>query len=164
MPTFDPADPTVNFPTSPYSNRGFQPPRSGPNNVAEYMAAGLPYSTVVTAVSSSTVYNVKFPFVTSELYIQNRASTPLSIGWTANGVVGNNKYVLPSSSSINFNIRCKEIFLTGIVGSVDVTAGLTQISSKLFPTITGSHADPNTGEFGFFSESVERSWGWNGVG
>jgi hypothetical protein len=147
-----------------FENKGFQYPRSGPNNAAEYMVSGLPFSVVVSATGSGDVNIVSFPFVSSEIYIQNRASASLSIGWTRNGVLGTNKYVLPANQAISFKIRCKDVFLTGVSGSVDVTAALTQISKNYYPTITGSHKDPNTGEFGYFSGSMERAWGWNGVG
>ena len=161
-----PGDPTINFPGSPDSNRGFQPPRSGPNNVAEYMASGLPFSQQV-AVSASTDFNqIDFPFVTSEIYVKNRGSGPLAVGWTANGVRADNKHTLLQDEAITFRVRVKSIFLTGVSGAgiADVTAAMTQISHLIVPVATGSAADPVTGEFGFVSTSLDRIWGWDGIG
>ena len=144
----------------------FQPPQSGPNNVAEYMASGLPWSQEVNVTGSTGSTQLSFPFVTSEIYVKNRGTGPLAVGWTHNGVRGTNKYTLLTNEAVTFRVRVKDLFLLGVSGSVtaDVTAALTQISHRIVPTATGSFADPITGEFGFNSGSVERAWGWSGLG
>ncbi len=161
-----PGDPTINFPGSPDSNRGFQPPRSGPNNVAEYMASGLPFSQEVAVSASTEVNQIDFPFVTSEIYVKNRGAGPLAVGWTANGVLGNNKHTLLQDEAVTFRVRVKSLFMTSTSGSgtADVTAAMTQISHLIVPVATGSAAHPVTGEFGFDSGSLDRVWGWDGIG
>lgn len=156
----------INFPSSPTSNRGFQPPRSGPNNVAEYLASGLPYSKEVTVTGSTGSTQINFPFVTSEIYVKNRGSTELAVGWTHAGVQGTNRHVLLQNEAVTFRVRVKSIFLLGVSGAVpaDLTAAMTMVSKKTFPVLTGSAADPNSGEFGFNSGSLEHIWGYDGIG
>lgn len=160
-------DPTINFLTSPDTNRGFQYPQSGPNNAAEYVASGLPFSQEVgVATTGSAATQVDFPFITSEIYVKNRSANPLAVGWTDNGVRQQNRHVLLQNEAITFRIRVKSIFLFGPSGSTtaDLTAALTMINSRTVATITGSSANANTGGFLFVSASTERIWGWNGVG
>lgn len=157
-------DPSINFPGSPATNVGFQPPRSGPNNVAEYMASGLPFSKEINFTEVAT--QIDFPFVTSEIYVKNRGVGPLAVGWTSVGVLGTNKHTLLQNESVTFRVRVKSLFIAGVSGSgpADVTAAMTQISSRIVPVMTGSAADSETGEFGFNSGSTERIWGWDGIG
>jgi len=162
-----PFDPTVNFPSSPSSNRGFQYPQSGPNNTAEYMASGLPFSKEVAVLpAASGSQQIDFPFVTSEIYVKNRSANPLCVGWTDVGVRTVNRHVLLQNEAVTFRVRVKSVFLFGVSGSTtaDLTAAMTMIPKKSFPALTGSAANPDTGGFGFNSGSLERIWGYEGIG
>jgi len=160
----DPANPNKIFPGVPETNRGFQYPASGLNNTAEYMASGLPYSSGVL-ITAGAASRVDFPFVTSEIYITNSGSAA-AFGWTANGVLGTNRHVLAANSSIALRIRVNTIYFTslGAAGSLSLTAALTTIPFRSYPKLTGSNADPVTGEPLFLSASVDRSYGYGGLG
>lgn len=162
-----PFDPTVNFPSSPTTNRGFQYPRAGANSAAEYVASGLPYSKEVSVpTTGSAATQVDFPFVTSEIYVKNRSANPLAIGWTDNGVRTSNRHILLQNEAVTFRIRVKSMFLFGPSGSTtaDLTAAMTMISKRNFSVLTGSAANPDTGEFGFASGSLQSIWGYDGIG
>lgn len=161
---FDPRDPTINFAGTPTTVRGFQYPTAGANSALEYMASGLPYSEEVVATTGSV--QVDFPFVSSEIYVKNRGSGPLAIGWTENGVKGTNRHTLLQDEAVTFRVRVKSIFLLGVSGSVtaDLTAALTMIDKRNFSVLTGSAANPDTGGFGFSSGSTESIWGYDGIG
>jgi hypothetical protein len=131
----------------------------------EYMASGLPFSSGV-AVADGVASRVDFPFVTSELYIKNRGGADLAFGWTANGVLGTNNHILLINEAITLRIRVKSIFFAGVGGSadVDLTAALTTIPARAYPTLTGSNADPVSGGPLYLTGSIDRSYGYFGVG
>lgn len=160
-----PFDPSINFAGAATTNVGFQYPRAGANSAAEYMASGLPYSKELVATSAS-VEQIDFPFVTSEIYLRNNGSNVLAVGWTENGVQGENRHLIGAGESMTFRIRVKSLFLFGPSGSANtsVTAALTMISKRNFSVLSGSAANPDTGEFGFASGSVESVWGYEGIG
>jgi hypothetical protein len=99
----------------------FQYPRSGPNNVAEYQAAGLPWVT-----SSNVTGSVRLGFTENGV----------------NGVGGSNYIIIESGNSYpSMPIRCKTLFVrsnTTATGSLSLMVGLTTIDPRTFPTLTGS--------------------------
>lgn len=128
----------------------FQYPRSGPNNVAEYQASGLPWVSSSTNVST-TPWKIPFPYVTSKLSFMVTGSGAVRVGFSQNGVNGNN-YMLVSGGTgwTTFELRCKEIYVRADAGAMNVSiaAGLTMIDEKVFPVLTGS-AIYNTGSTTF---------------
>lgn len=117
----------------------FQPPRSGPSNVAEYQASGLPWAT--SSNVTDLVWRVDFPYVTNGISIQAVSGT-VRLGFTENGVNGTNYILLGSGNDYpTFDLRCKTIFVrshTASTGTVSILAGLTQIQHRDFPVLTGS--------------------------
>jgi len=128
----------------PNSNQGresFQLPASGPSNVLEYQASGLPFVTQSTAPSAGTTWQLKFPFVTKFFVVKNNGAGTLGVGFTANGALGTNKFTVAPSSSFQGDIRVMDLFFTTTVGAApvfEVIAGLTQIPRKNFFILTGS--------------------------
>jgi len=148
----------------PTSNRGFQYPESGLNNTMEYMASGLPYSKHLT-ITTGSVQQVQFPYVTNELYLKNDGAGSLAVGWTENGVLGDNKYVMASGESVTLRVRVKSLFLVAESGScaTNVTAGLTMIRKYKMPVLTGSQAGPD-GCCAYITGSNDPVFGYDGLG
>lgn len=145
---------------------GFQYPSSGPNNAAEYMASGLPF--VTASVQSSTPFKISFPYVTNEIYINVSGTNEVRVGFSLVGVQGSNYFVIKGSDNPTpLRIRCKEIYIMAHAGAstgYSVMAALTTIKSDNFPILTGSVANPDTGQAMFISSSQEKIWGYFGIG
>lgn len=162
----DPRDKTITYPGGPVNNPKFQEAYSGLNNVSEYMASGVPFSEEVVAPSGSAA-SVRFPFVTSELYLKNLGSSSMYVGWTENGVLGTNRYTLAAGEQATFRIRIRDLYCTSDSGdTLGVTAALTTIPGRYYPTLTGSLADPNTGMPMHITGTLTppNGWGYNGLG
>ena len=117
----------------------FQQRPSGPNNVLEYQASGLPYASQRTTVSGS-VTKLEFPFVTKFVQVTNLGSSNLNVEFTSNGVQGTNRITLASSGSFQGDVRVMDLFVFGGGSAIpfQVVAGLTQIPRSSFYILTGS--------------------------
>lgn len=130
----------------------FQNPRSGPNNVAEYQASGLPWVTGALVLSTTPV-RIDFPYVTNAIHfhVYNHGSNvTMRFGFTENGVNGSNFGVIHDADGwATFDFRCKTIFVRADTGTVtcSIAAGLTTIDQRTFPILTSS-AVYNTGTLG----------------
>jgi hypothetical protein len=120
----------------------FQYPRSGPNNVAEYQAAGLPW--VTSSNVTAQVWRIDFPYVTNHIIALVHTGS-VRLGFTENGVngVGGSNYIIIESGNSypSMPIRCKTLFVrsnTTATGSLSLMVGLTTIDPRTFPTLTGS--------------------------
>ena len=77
--------------------------------------------------------------MTKFFFVRNIGAIPLNVGFTANGVLGSNKFTLLTSQSFQGDIRVKDLFLASSgAASFEVVAGLTGIQRKNFPVLTGS--------------------------
>ena len=134
----------------------YQP--SGQHNAAEYQASGLPFVTQsATSGSPIEATTIEFPFVTKFFFVRNIGAIPLNVGFTANGVLGSNKFTLLTSQSFQGDIRVRDLFLASSgAASFEVVAGLTGIQRKNFPVLTGS--------LNIFSGSAQETLGFNGFG
>jgi hypothetical protein len=112
--------------------------RTGPNNVGEYQASGLPYVTQ-SAVTTSP-FNIQFPFVTNELTVKNNSDGTLRVGFTQNGVNGSNFFTLPVSGAYSGKLRVTDLFIRSETGTLtcEVVAGLTTIPRQEFYILTGA--------------------------
>lgn len=131
-------------------------PKGGPGYAAEFQSSALPYVTSSTAPASGSPVCFSFPKITRFVSVINRDTTPtntLSFGFTRNGVVStNNKYTLTGGKEILLELRVTKLWLQGETGTppYSVCAGLTNISSNMYPTLTGTLSDGSPG--------------WDGVG
>lgn len=119
----------------------FQQKPSGPNNVLEYQASGLPFAKQTTTPAGATaVSTVSFPYVTKFFKITNLGSTNIHVGFTHNGVLGTNKFTLISSGSFQGDIRVTDLYVNGGGSAVpfEVVAGLTAIPRINYYILTGS--------------------------
>jgi hypothetical protein len=144
---------------------GFQYPAAGANSVAEYLSSGLPF--VTASIQSATPFKIDFPFVTSEIYINVSGTNAVRLGFTADGILGNNYFVVQGGdNSTPLRIRCKSIYIMAHAGAsvgYSVMAAMTTIPGKNFPVLTGSVANPDTGGCKFISSSYENVFGYRGL-
>lgn len=120
----------------PYGNT-----RSGINNVGEYQASGLPW--VSSSVLTTTPVKISFPYVTNFISINGGTGSTdgVRLGFSQNGVNGTNYALIRGGEGwVQFDIRCKEIYIRSHVGTVSMSmcAGLTTIENKSFPVLTAS--------------------------
>ena len=138
-------------------------------NGDEYACSGTPFVTGSTATevpqaSSGTPVSleVKFPFVTRWVVVQNIGSNAVKMGFTKNGV---NTAGGPGGASAFFTIpaqgasaanaapartsrlelRCKSLHFAGVGGTtgIQIIAGLTGVEE--FPVLTGSNGFEGVG-------------------
>jgi hypothetical protein len=134
----------------------------GVNFVPAYEISGVPYvtSSAENEVTTSAL-RINFPFVTRWVEVVNTGDSPLRIGFSANGVIGQgasvsgskhestanhaNYFVLETSGSTSqarcrWELRCSDIFFAtkGGTSSFSLVAGLTGIPKKQLLTLTGS--------------------------
>lgn len=138
------------------SNRvSFNYPASGLNNVGEYQASGLPFATQSVATPGTS--KVEFPYVTKFFTVVNTSASTIFVGFTANGVLGTNKFTVFPSSSATFDIRINTLFFAAAASSsFDIVAGLTQIPRFRLPVLTGSAT--------YNSASTAHEFGYEGLG
>jgi len=132
----------------------FNYPSSGPNNVAEYQASGLPY--VTQSAASTTISSIEFPYVTNFFTVKNLSAGVIEFGFTTAGLQGTNKITVFPSSSQTFDIRCKTLFVRSPGSATyEVVAGLTTIPRERFPFLTQS--------LHYNSASLEGTFGYPGI-
>jgi hypothetical protein len=132
---------------------GLGTPYFGPNNVDVYRMAKDPWvtSSIATANANRITFDSK---VTGQIMLHNTGSSDtIRMGFTENGVNGNNYVELGPNDSLTLDVRISELWLKALGGSApyQLFAGLTVVKSQNFWTITGS--TNNTKETG-----------WGGVG
>ena len=111
-------------------------PDPGFNYTPAYQVSGLPYVTSSTAAAGTAV-RLSFPFVTKFITV-GATGGATTFAFTANGLVGSNKYTVASGQSVTFDFRVKEMWVTG--STFCVAAGLTGIPTASIPNLTSSFA------------------------
>ena len=123
--------------------------KAGPNHVPSYITSGIPFvssSVSGEAKGASTTVKFSFPYVTKFFQVENVGLNNLKFGFSDLGTLGtitdNSITVVANTRSDIYDIRCKEIYLTGVGGDTTfkIIAGLTTIPSSNFPSLTGSIA------------------------
>lgn len=133
----------------------FDNPRSGIGYAAEFQTSALPWLTSSAAPASGSPVRYDFAKVTRFITIQNRdpATTgSISFGFTRNGLIlSNNKFILNGGQQVTLELRVKNIFIQGEVGTgpFSLCAGLTTVDSSMMPLLSGT---------------ASGSVGWDGVG
>ena len=149
-----------------------QYPKPHHGHVSEYQVSGFPFvtSSAWNEVRDGEVIRVSFPYVTQWFEVTSWGYGGIKVGFTENGLLGtitNNSFSVQSGSlsteaqkdainqpRVKYNLRCKELFITGISTNDDsqyrraaftVVAGLTNVPSSQFPTLTGSNGFEGVG-------------------
>jgi len=117
-------------------------PRTGIGNVGSYQASAIPWvsSSVAPAYSTdpSSALKIEFPYVTKFIVVKNINETAgtLRVGFSANGVVSDNYFVLSKGESFDGELRVTELYLisnTGSPISASIVVGMTGIDSSNLP-------------------------------
>lgn len=80
----------------------------GISNVGSYQVSGIPYATSSLAVPSSagTPTEITFPDVTQRVVIENVSTgADIRVGFSANGVKGNNYFLVKAASANAYNVQ-----------------------------------------------------------
>lgn len=117
---------------------GWSPP--GVNNVPEYMVSGVPW--VTGSLSVEGVRKLEFPNVTRFFKVNNTGDSDVAVGFTSAGADGEHKYTVGSGTVQQFDLRVRDIFLSGSGGTVDVLGGLTAIPRRNYQPLTGANPPP----------------------
>lgn len=112
--------------------------KAGLNNVGNYSISGIPYVSggLTAPISSGTPLMLEFPSVTKLITVTNLTpfTSPVAIrvGFSENGVKGNNYASVPANSSLTLEVRTTKLFLlsngVALTNSASVCAGLTGIT------------------------------------
>ena len=117
------------------ANETMQWPNPGLGSVGSYQMGGIPYvsGNITVPANSTSPLKIQFPYVTKFVTIINRgsAATPnLKVGFSQNGVAGNNFFSLAYGESYTGEWRIEDIFLfsaTTLQTSASIVAALTPI-------------------------------------
>lgn len=130
-------------------------PKAGLGYAAEFQSSALPFVTSSTAPAAGSPVRFLFPKISRFIMVSNKDATvtnTLSFGFTRNGVIGNNKFVVGGGQTVEVEIRAKELWLQGESATpvFSLLAGLTNIDATMMPVLTGT--------------LPSGSPGWSGVG
>ena len=110
-------------------------PSPGLGHAPSYQVSGIPFATGSFTVSN-TVKRITFPYVTSWISITHNSDNDLRVGFSENGINGNNFFIIPGSSTTStimppVHVKCSDIYLlrdnAADITKVTVFAGLTSI-------------------------------------
>ena len=126
-------------------------PKGGPNLVGAYQMSGIPYVTASVAgeapgAGSGTPVKIELPFVSRFFQIECPDADGLRVGFSEAGTKGtltsNFIVVTGNSTSPIFELRTKDLYFlsnhNSNTSAFRIIAGLTTISRKQFPALTGS--------------------------
>ena len=134
-------------------------PKAGYNYAVEFQSSAIPWVLSGNAPASGSAtapVQFEFPRVSRYITISNRDvaySGSLSIGFTRNGILSGNRFVVQGGQTQTFDLRVKTIFIQSeSTASIPYTlsVGLTNIQTYMMPTLTGTLGDGTAG--------------WQGVG
>ncbi len=116
-------------------------PRGGFGYAPEFQVSALPWVLSTTASTSATPYN--FNYISRFIEIQNLGSGSLYLGFTANGMKGNNYATIPSGASLFMEWRCTSVFIAAALPAApfSMSVGLTTIPAGTMPILSGSGSD-----------------------
>lgn len=111
----------------------------GGNYVPEFQVAPAPWVTQ-SSVPSSGIVGYSFDTVCSHVRILNHDSAAFNVGFSQNGVNGNNKILVPTSGTLDLDCRFTSLFIRGTSGQqFSLFVGQTGIPIRNHPIVTGSN-------------------------
>jgi hypothetical protein len=125
-------------------------PQSGIGFGAEFQSSALPWVTSALAPSASAgPVRYNFPTVSRFISLANlgTGTQQISVGFTPNGMMNNNKYILNAGQSLYLDWRVAMIFIQGEIGTplFSLGVGVTTIQSRNMPVLTGTLSDGTPG-------------------
>ena len=120
--------------------------------VPAYQASAVPYVTS-SLISLGEIHEISFDQVTRFFNIKNAGSSntdEIAVAFTLNGLLpaNSNYFVLGKDISFRDEIRTTKLFISCSTGTnvrYQIVAGLTNIPSNQFLTITGSNGHQGVG-------------------
>jgi len=114
--------------------------RPGLNNAASYMASGTPFITGSNSLSG--VMKIEFPRVTKSITIHEITNNKTIYFYFNENATELNKFAIDATSHdhqpFTFNVKCKEIYVSGSGIEFRLMAELTGINSQEMFALTGS--------------------------
>ena len=112
--------------------------QSGLGSVGSYQMSGIPFVTSSTAPESSDPsgpLKISFPTVTKFLVVKNvdSAGSDLKIGFSQNGISGDNYFLLSAGESFSADLRVVDMYVVSVDSSAvefSLIAGLTGIGRE----------------------------------
>ena len=105
---------------------------AGLNNVGSYQVSGMPY-----AITPSTT-SISFPYVTRWANIINSGSSDVEVGFSSNGLAGDEKFVVRGESQSGpLELKITQLHFSS-VADVSVVAGLTNLPVSRVDNISPS--------------------------
>ena len=135
-------------------------PQPGFNFTPAYQISGLPYVTSSTATGAP--YRVTFPYVTKFITVRADGAA-LHVGFTANGTLGTNYFVVANNEVLTMEVRVKEMYISGS-STFHLIAGLTGIPTASIPTLTSSFSFSNSDPYFTGSNAFTQIMVYEGVG
>jgi len=111
----------------------------GIGSVGSYQMSGIPWasSSVAPAFSADPLVptKIEFPLVTKFIVVKNTnpTSANLRVGFSANGIVTDNYFLLGKGESFEGSLRITELYLIG--------DGVSQVSASVIAGLTGIDAN-----------------------
>ena len=110
--------------------------QAGLSNAGSYVISGIPWasSSLSAPPAGSTPTEVSFPFVTKFIVVKNISAisgSSMRVGFSENGIVGTNYFLLAPGESFAADIRVKDLYLlsnNGTAATGSIIAGLTGIN------------------------------------
>jgi hypothetical protein len=105
---------------------------AGLNNVGSYQVSGIPYAATPTTTS------IDFPYVTRWVNIINSGSSDVEVGFSSNGLTGDDKFVVRGDSETGpLELKITQLYFSTTTG-VSVVAGLTNLPVSRVDNISPS--------------------------
>jgi len=116
----------------------------GLQNVGSYQVSGIPFvtSSVTAPVSSGTPVQITFPSVTQRIIVENVGGEHLRVGFSSNGVKGNNYFLVHEHAGgtpslfnyIDLRVKVSEIYIlsndAASTTAASISAELTNIDAN----------------------------------
>jgi hypothetical protein len=120
--------------------------KPGLGNAASYEVSGIPYVTGGLNPAGGEIA-LSFPQVTRWVVVSNTdatAANTVKIGFSSNGVGGENYYLLSGSQTTpRLEVKVTELYLNGASTNVSVMAGLTSIETTNINNLSISPSGSN---------------------
>ena len=114
--------------------------RSGLQNAASYQASGSPFVTGSTSLTGEM--KIEFPTVTKSITIHELSNNNQLYFYFHEDATTLNKFVIDTSvqghAPITFDVKCKELYVSGSGLNFRIYASLTGIDAKQMFELTGS--------------------------
>ena len=115
-------------------------PRSGGGFVPEFQVAPAPWLTQSAIPVSTTTVGYQFTTIARHFRILNHDSGSINVGFSSLGTTGTNKFLVPTSGTLELDCRFTSLFIKGVTGQTySLFVGLTGIGVEHIAAVTGSN-------------------------